>query len=87
MKTEWTELMFMQIRAGNTAIYVFLLAILCVSSWRSGGALYEKLVVAAGRHSGGSVMPAVFGMRRLVDRIVGQYFRADRIGGSGWAGM
>jgi multidrug efflux pump len=30
MKTEWTELMFMQIRAGNTAIYVFALSVVCV---------------------------------------------------------
>ena len=27
MKADWTELMFMQIRAGNTAIYVFVLAV------------------------------------------------------------
>lgn len=40
MKTEWTELMFMQIRAGNTAIYVFLLAILCV--FLALAALYES---------------------------------------------
>jgi multidrug efflux pump len=40
MKTEWTELMFMQIRAGNTAIYVFLLAILCVFLALAG--LYES---------------------------------------------
>lgn len=40
MKTEWTELMFMQIRAGNTAIYVFLLAILCV--FLALSALYES---------------------------------------------
>jgi multidrug efflux pump len=30
MKTEWTELMFMQIRAGDTAIYVFALSVICV---------------------------------------------------------
>jgi multidrug efflux pump len=40
MKTEWTELMFMQIRAGNTAIYVFVLAILCV--FLALAALYES---------------------------------------------
>jgi multidrug efflux pump len=40
MKTEWTELMFMQIRAGDTAIYVFLLAILCV--FLALSALYES---------------------------------------------
>jgi multidrug efflux pump len=40
MKPEWTELMFMQIRAGNTAIYVFLLAIVCV--FLALSALYES---------------------------------------------
>ena len=30
MSTEWTELMFLQIRAGNTALFVFALAVLCV---------------------------------------------------------
>ena len=40
MKTEWTELMFMQIRAGNTAIYVFALAVVCV--FLALAALYES---------------------------------------------
>ncbi|MES2790037.1 MAG: efflux RND transporter permease subunit, partial [Planctomycetota bacterium] len=40
MKTEWTELMFMQIRAGNTSLYVFMLAILCV--FLALSALYES---------------------------------------------
>jgi multidrug efflux pump len=40
MKTEWTELMFMQIRAGNTAIYVFALAVMCV--FLALAALYES---------------------------------------------
>jgi multidrug efflux pump len=40
MKTEWTELIFIQIRAGDTAVYVFLLAILCVFLTLS--ALYES---------------------------------------------
>ena len=30
MNKDWTELMFMQIRAGNTAIYVFALSVACV---------------------------------------------------------
>ena len=30
MKTEWTELTLMQIRAGNTAMYVFALAVVFV---------------------------------------------------------
>jgi multidrug efflux pump len=40
MKSEWTEIMFMQLRAGNTAMYVFLLSILCVFLTLS--ALYES---------------------------------------------
>ncbi len=40
MKTDWTELMFMQIRAGNTAFYVFVLAIVCV--FMTLAALYES---------------------------------------------
>ncbi|MBP3957669.1 efflux RND transporter permease subunit [Gemmata sp. G18] len=40
MRVEWTELMFMQIRAGNTAIYVFLLSV--VSVFLALAALYES---------------------------------------------
>ena len=40
MKTEWTELMFIQIRAGNTAIYIFGLAVVCV--FLALAALYES---------------------------------------------
>jgi multidrug efflux pump len=40
MGTEWTALMFLQIRAGNTALYVFALAVLCV--FLALAALYES---------------------------------------------
>jgi multidrug efflux pump len=40
MKAEWTELMFLQLRAGNTAVYVFLLSIVCV--FLALSALYES---------------------------------------------
>ena len=40
MKAEWTELMFLQIRAGNTAMYVFVLAV--VSVFLALAALYES---------------------------------------------
>jgi multidrug efflux pump len=40
MNKEWTELMFMQIRAGNTAMYVFALAVACV--FLALAALYES---------------------------------------------
>jgi multidrug efflux pump len=40
MKAEWTELMYMQLRAGNTAFYIFLLSIVCV--FLALAALYES---------------------------------------------
>ena len=40
MKTEWTELTLMQIRAGNTAMYVFALAVVFV--FLALAALYES---------------------------------------------
>jgi len=40
MQLEWTELMFMQIRAGNTAIWVFVLSVVCV--FLALSALYES---------------------------------------------
>lgn len=39
-KTEWTDVMFMQIKAGNTAFYVFVLAIMSV--FLALAALYES---------------------------------------------
>ena len=40
MKTEWTELMFVQIREGNTTLIVFALAVVCV--FLALSALYES---------------------------------------------
>ncbi len=40
MRIEWTELMYMQLRAGNTAICVFLLSV--VSVFLAASALYES---------------------------------------------
>ena len=40
MRIEWTELMFLQIRAGNTAIYVFILSV--ISVFLALSALYES---------------------------------------------
>jgi len=40
MKAEWTEIMFMQIKAGDTAIYIFLLSI--ISVFLALAALYES---------------------------------------------
>jgi multidrug efflux pump len=43
MQREWTEIMFMQIRAGNTATYVFALAVVCV--FLALAALYESWIL------------------------------------------
>ena len=40
MKTEWTELMYLQLKAGNTAMYVFALSVICV--FLALAALYES---------------------------------------------
>ncbi len=40
MATDWTELMFLQLRAGNTALYVFILAV--VGVFLALAALYES---------------------------------------------
>ena len=40
MKTDWTELMFMQIRAGDTTLFVFGFAVVCV--FLALAALYES---------------------------------------------
>jgi multidrug efflux pump len=40
MKADWTELMFLQVRAGNSGLYVFGLAVLCV--FLALAALYES---------------------------------------------
>jgi multidrug efflux pump len=40
MKAEWTELMFLQITAGNSGLYVFALAVICV--FLALAALYES---------------------------------------------
>ena len=85
MKTEWTELMFMQIRAGNTAMYVFALAV--VSVFLALAALYESwslplaviLVVPL------CLLCSVAGVLLYESRC--QYFRADRPGGAGRPGV
>ena len=82
MKTEWTELMFMQIRAGNTAMDVFGLAVVFV--FLALAALYESwslplaviLVVPL------CLLCSVAGV--LYTKL-GEHLRADRPGGAGRA--
>ncbi len=85
MKTEWTELMFMQIRAGDTTLYVFALAVVCV--FLALAALYESwslplaviLVVPL------CLLCSMAGV--LASHGVGGHLRADRPGGAGRAGL
>ena len=85
MKTEWTELMFLQIRAGNTACTSSCLAVLCV--FLALAALYESwslplaviLVVPL------CLLCSVAGVLLHAPRR--QHLRADRPGGAGRPGV
>ena len=85
MKTDWTELMFLQIRAGNTGMYVFALAVLCV--FLALSALYESwslplaviLVVPL------CLLCSLAGV--LLHGPRREHLRADRPGGAGGAGL
>ncbi len=88
MNKEWTELMFMQIRAGNTAMYVFALAVACV--FLALAALYESWSLPLAVILVVPLVPAVLRARRaLLERQgqLGEHFRADRTGGAGRAGL
>ena len=85
MNSEWTELMFIQIRAGDTAGYVFALAVTCV--FLTLAALYEKSGAAAGRHPGGAVVRVVFRRQRALHAQLGEYLCANRLGGAGGPGL
>jgi multidrug efflux pump len=45
MRADWTELMYLQVRAGNTGMYIFALAVLCV--FLALSALYESWALPA----------------------------------------
>ncbi len=57
--------MFMQIKAGNTAMAVFALAVICV--FLAARRALRKLVAALGRDPGGPALPALLGGRRARD--------------------
>ena len=64
MKADWTELMFLQKRAGDTSIYVFFLAI--VSVFLALSALYESWSLPLAVILVVPLVPALFGGRRAV---------------------
>ncbi len=85
MRPEWTELAFMQLEAGNTAMYAFALAVVLV--FLVLAAQYESWSLAAGGHSGGADVPAVFdcGRRRRSDGY--QHLHANRLRRVGGPGL
>ena len=84
MNTEWTELMFMQIQAGNTAMYVFAPGG-GVRVPGAGGAVRE-LVAAAGGDPGGADVPALFGRRASLLRRHGRSTSSCRSASWCWSG-
>ena len=85
MKAEWTELMFLQIRAGNTALYVFALAV--VSVFLALAALYESWSLPLAVILVVPLCLLCSRGRRAVHEPRRQHLRADRPGGAGRAGV
>ncbi len=85
MTTEWTELMFMQIRAGNTAMYVFGLAVVFV--FLVLAALYESWSLPLAVILVVPMCLLVVGNRRGHGPDRNQYLRADRFRGAGRPGL
>ena len=85
MKTDWTELMFLQIRAGNTAIYVFLLSVLSV--FLALSALYESWSLPLAVILVVPLCLLCSVVRRAVHGPGRQHLRADRPGGAGRPGV
>ena len=85
MAYDWTELTYMQLQAGNTAVFRL----------RPGGGVrlfgagraVRKLEAADGRDPGRADVPALLGRRRRLGPAGRQYLHADRLGGSGRAGQ
>ena len=80
--------MFIQIRAGNTAIYVFALAVACV--FLALAALYESWSLPLAVILVVPLCLLVFGHGRAIiaeQRQFGEHFRANRPGGAGGAGV
>ena len=85
MHYEWTEMAFQELQAGNTAMWIFTLAVVMV--FLVLGRPIRKLVAAAGRDPGGADVPAERD-RGGDDRPVGrQHLHADRLRGPGRAGQ
>ena len=85
MSTEWTLLMFLQIKAGNTAMYVFALAVVFVFLALAGAV--RGASAAAGRHPRRAAVPALLPGRGAVHRQGRRHLRADRPGRAGRPGV
>ncbi len=85
MVSEWTEIMFLQIRAGDTAIYVFTLAVVCV--FLALAALYESWALPLAVILVVPLCLLCSVHRRALDPQRRRYLCADRPGGAGRAGV
>ena len=85
MAYDWTELTYLQLQAGNTAMFVFALAVHV--RLPGAGRPVRKLVAAAGRHPGRADVPALLGHRRHARQHGGQHLHADRLRRAGRPGQ
>ena len=84
MAYDWTELTYLQILAGNTAMYVFALAVVFVFLVLAGAV--RKLDAAAGGDPGRADVPALLGRRRGAGADGHQHLHADRLRRAGRPG-
>ena len=84
MAFEWTELAYLQIQAGNTAMIVFALG--GGAGVPGAGGAVRELVAAAGRHPRRADVPALLGRRRADRRDGHQHLHADRLRRAGRPG-
>ncbi len=85
MRFEWTELALLQLQTGNTAMIVFVLAVVLKCFPRARRAV-RKLVAAAGRHPCRADVPALLDLRRAISAPGHQHLhsgRVRRVGGPG----
>ena len=85
MGTEWTELMFLQIHDGNTTLFVFGLAVLCV--FLALAALYESWTMPLAVILVVPLCVLCLAAGLLDRRRRPRHLRADRPGGVGGAGV
>jgi multidrug efflux pump len=79
MASSWTDLAYFELQAGNTAIYVFALAVTFV--FRVLAAQYESWSLPPGRDPRSADVPALLGDRRRYGQSGSEPLHADRLRG------